>query len=103
MIHTPKPKTLAKYGLSAEDFRALLQAQGGVCYVCKKAPESGRLHIDHEHVRGWAKLPDERRRLYVRGLLCHWCNRSYVGRCITIEKAARVVEYLQRYAVRRPV
>lgn len=103
VIRVPLPKTLAKYGADEAYFLALVDVQGGACYVCKKVPSTGRLCIDHEHVRGWKSMPPERRRLYIRGLLCFVCNYYYVGRGITPEKAQRVVEYLTRPPARAVV
>jgi hypothetical protein len=52
------------YGLSLEEYDAMLDRQGGVCAICKKKPDEGKpLFIDHCHVTGM-----------VRGLLCHKCN-----------------------------
>lgn len=49
-----------KYGLSADEYRALYYAQGGKCYVCRKASgKARRLGVDHDHVTG-----------EVRGLVC---------------------------------
>jgi hypothetical protein len=50
------------YGLSVEDYNALLVQQGGVCAICRK-PSEHRLCVDHCHLT---------RR--VRGLLCRKCN-----------------------------
>jgi hypothetical protein len=58
--------------------------------------------IDHEHVRGWKKMPPEQRKLYVRGLTCWYCNSTYLGRGLTVAKAEGVVRYLKAYAARRP-
>ena len=53
-----------KYGISLEDYDAMLARQGGVCAACKnKKRRSGRLCVDHCHVTG-----------KVRGLLCRNCN-----------------------------
>lgn len=97
MVKDPKPETLAKYGLSVEEFRALCESQGSVCAVCGKLPKTGRLCIDHEHVVRWKHLKPEARKTYVRGLLCFFCNRYYVGRSITIQKARNVVRYLEEH------
>lgn len=99
-IKTPSDKTLAKYGMSAEDFAWLVETQGGFCYVCERAPSSGRLNIDHDHLPKYAKLPPEQRRAAVRGLLCYACNLYYTGRGITVRKAENVVRYLRAYAER---
>lgn len=53
------------YGLSEEEYDAMLVSQGGVCAICGTDSPIGKggLHIDHDHVTG-----------KVRGLLCQRCN-----------------------------
>jgi Recombination endonuclease VII len=52
------------YGISLEEYAAMLAHQGGVCAICKKKPDKGKpLCVDHCHVTGM-----------VRGLLCQKCN-----------------------------
>jgi hypothetical protein len=51
-----------RYGLSAEDYNALLARQGGVCAICGKQP-SQTLCVDHN-----------RKTRKVRRLLCRKCN-----------------------------
>jgi hypothetical protein len=97
----PKPETLKRYGLTADDWLAILERQGGVCAVCAKEPSTGRLCVDHDHVKGWKKMPADRRKQYVRGLLCWFCNHAYVGRAITVEKSRRVTAYLEAYRSRQ--
>lgn len=97
----PKPETLEKYGLTAEEWIALAEAQGNACAVCRKPPTTGRLCVDHEHTPKYKKLPPEERKKRVRGLLCFFCNKYYVGRAITIEKSRNVTRYLETYATRR--
>jgi len=96
----PTKQTLAKYGLTEGDWLAHYALQGFRCGVC--GADRDRLVIDHEHVRGWKAMPDEERKLYVRGLTCWYCNHAYLGRGITVEKAEGVVNYLRRYEDRRP-
>ena len=50
-----------RYGLSLEEFRAILERQGNACAICKRS--GVRLYIDHCH--------DTR---MVRRLLCGKCN-----------------------------
>lgn len=102
VLHDPSDATLKKYGLSVDEWRKMAEDQGGACFVCKKTPSTGRLCIDHEHVKGWKKMPPDKRKLYVRGLLCWVCNHYYVGRGIDVQKAQNVVLYLQEYTKRRP-
>lgn len=100
-VRVPSAATLRTYGLTRQDFDLLLAAQGEGCAVCGKVPDNGRLCIDHEHVKGWKKMPAEQRKRYTRGLLCFFCNHYYVGRAITVAKAQAVLTYLQRYQARR--
>ena len=51
------------YGLTAEQYAALLDHQGGACAICK-GRRPYRLHVDHCHVTG-----------RVRGLICKRENR----------------------------
>jgi hypothetical protein len=59
----------SKYGMTHEQYKAMLKNQAGVCAICRK-PETKifkgslcLLCIDHDHVTG-----------EVRGLLCNKCN-----------------------------
>jgi recombination endonuclease VII len=92
----PLPATLEKYGLTLESWRQLAERQGSVCAICRRLPSSGRLNVDHIHVRGFKKMPAGKKALYVRGLLCFFCNKLYCGRGITIEKSKAVTAYLQQ-------
>ncbi len=57
------------YGISGEDYEALYKAQGGRCYICRRATgRRKRLAVDHNHRTG-----------EVRGLLCGPCNKNVVG------------------------
>lgn len=60
------------YGLTGEEYDELLRFQGGRCYICRRAPRTLRLAVDHDHVTG-----------EVRGLLCanneNGCNRGVVA------------------------
>ena len=100
MVKVPLPVTLKKYGLTAEEWLELYNKQGGVCFVCQKLPKSGRLNIDHFHVPKYKKLPPEERKKFVRALVCYWCNKSYLGRGITIEKSKRVTQLLEEFKER---
>jgi hypothetical protein len=66
-------KSLRRFALTPADYVAILQAQGGVCYICYEPPRGQRLSIDHDHA-----LPEGR--AAVRGLLCRDCNYSRLPR-----------------------
>ncbi len=96
----PTDQTLEKYGLSRDEFKAILKSQDNTCPICEKTPSTGRWNIDHHHVKGWSKMPPEQRKLYVRGVVCWFCNRYYMSKAISIRKAENVAEYLRRYEKR---
>ncbi len=55
-----------RYGLSSEEYEALLRAQEGLCALCKQCESRDRrLSVDHDHENG-----------KVRGLLCDDCNKG---------------------------
>lgn len=56
------------YGITADDYDALLRRQGGRCAICGGRPKSKRLAVDHDHQTG-----------AVRGLLCSRCNHDLLG------------------------
>lgn len=53
---------IKKYGLSVDDFQALLDYDDGCCWICG-GKSTRRLAVDHNHENG-----------NVRGLLCMRCN-----------------------------
>lgn len=56
------------YGLTPEQYDALLRRQDGKCAICRARPKSKRLAVDHNHDTG-----------EVRGLLCSRCNHDLLG------------------------
>lgn len=55
-----------KYGMTIEQYDAMLKAQGGGCFICGRPPrEDISLHVDHDHSTG-----------EVRGILCFCCNNA---------------------------
>lgn len=56
------------YGITAEQFDAMLAAQGGQCAICSEPPTDARgfrPHVDHCHASG-----------KIRGILCGRCNKA---------------------------
>lgn len=56
------------YGITGDEYEALLRRQGGKCAICRARPRSKRLAVDHNHTTG-----------AVRGLLCSRCNHDLLG------------------------
>lgn len=100
-VVVPSSATLDKYGLTEESWLAILERQGGVCAICRKVPSTGRFVTDHEHVRGYKKLPPAERARHVRGITCWFCNHAYLARGITAAKAQNVFNYLVTYEQRK--
>ncbi len=99
-LNLPTKATLKKYGLSEEEYTALYESQGGICPICGR--KDVLLVIDHEHAPRWKKMPADQRKLYVRGLLCSYCNQRRVGKGVTKQTAYNTYKYLQAYEKRRP-
>lgn len=74
----------SEYGITPEQYEAMLRRQAGVCAICRRPPRVNRLSVDHDH--GPLKT--------VRGLACHVCNRYRIGKN-TIETAKAVLAYLE--------
>lgn len=84
---------MREFGITQDDYRAILEAQEGVCAICKQ-PETAKrpttqtpkaLAVDHCHKEG-----------HVRGLLCWRCN-SVLGKVgDSIQTLQSMIEYLQR-------
>lgn len=101
VVRVPSETTLRKYGLTAEEWVAILKRQGGVCSVCGKIPASGRMVTDHEHVRGYRKLPPEERKKRVRGVLCWTDNLYAAGKGMNQDRAFHLWTYFVMYNGRR--
>jgi hypothetical protein len=93
-IQEPTSSTLKKYGLGLNDWKELLARQGYKCKICKRIPSSGIFRIDHFHAQNFKKMAPEKKRKYLRGILCFHCNRYIVPRGITAEKAQAAADYL---------
>jgi hypothetical protein len=84
-----------KYGVSLEQYQAMLLEQKGCCAICDKpetAAQQGRvitLSVDHDHADNT-----------VRGLLCRTCN-AMLGQSQDDESIlTRAIAYLQAHAAK---
>lgn len=64
------------YGITADEARALIEYQGGVCAICGWATgRTRRLSFDHQHRReGCDHAPETACKRCLRGSLCRPCN-----------------------------
>lgn len=97
-IKEPRPATLKKYGLSLNDWKNILAEQGYLCPVCKRVLQSPV--IDHLHIRNWKKMVLEKRKKYIRGIPCNYCNRRRLARGMNLEIAKNIVTYLTDFEKR---
>jgi len=71
-----------RYGITAADYDALVETQGGVCALCQtREPQ----HVDHDHVTG-----------KVRGVLCSCCNQGLGNFRDDVASLRAAADYLER-------
>lgn len=92
-------RTLARFGLTVEDYDRMLEDQGGVCRGCGVAPNGRSLCVDHDH----GCCPGEEScGECVRGLLCHHCNFA-IGHAQDSSAVLRnLATYLDAYGFSNP-
>ncbi len=100
-VTPPAPSTLAKYGMTAEEWLELLASQDWKCPICLRDAAELKLVTDHEHARGWKTMSGRERAKYTRGILCTYCNYRRVHSTISGEIAQRVANYILAYEARK--
>lgn len=75
---------LKAYGLTPEQFDAMVIAQDGLCLICRHKDRNRRLSVDHDHATG-----------RVRGLLCRRCNTALGGFSDRRDLMLRAIQYLE--------
>lgn len=79
---------MKKYGITLDEYEAILASQGGVCAICHNPPSDPRgfkMHVDHDHGTG-----------RVRGILCGSCNSGLGQFKDNVRRLASAIVYLQR-------
>jgi hypothetical protein len=71
-----------RYGITGAQYDAMVEAQGGVCALCRERPPE---HVDHDHVTG-----------AVRGVLCSCCNQGLGNFRDRVASLRAAVDYLER-------
>ena len=73
---------MQKYGISDAEVARLIEAQEGLCAVCRQAPAT---QVDHDHSTG-----------KIRGILCLHCNAGMGAFEDDPSIILRAIEYLER-------
>ncbi|HEX4521063.1 MAG TPA: endonuclease VII domain-containing protein [Gaiellaceae bacterium] len=82
-------QTLRRYGITAEQFEGMLEAQEGACAICHA--EEVVLQVDHDH----SCCPGQRScGGCIRGLLCAKCNTAVAFFDDDPERLRRTISYL---------
>jgi hypothetical protein len=78
-----------RYGLSLDDYKAMLERQGGRCAICGREPiKDNRLCVDHDHMTG-----------KVRALLCDNCNMALGSFNDDVEAMAKAIRYVEEHRI----
>lgn len=81
-------RMLREYGLTEDQYQALLDSQSSRCAICRGALTSP--HVDHDHSTG-----------RVRGILCFTCNTALGKFHDSVEVLESAIEYLMGNVVMR--
>ena len=81
---------LKNYGITPEQYHAILAKQGGGCGFCSRPPRARRLAIDHDHSCCPGKTSCG---ACARGLLCWSCNKFAEHINDSIEVVNRMATY----------
>jgi hypothetical protein len=81
---------LRNYGITLEQYKEMLIAQGGICAFCGKTPEENgqNLTVDHCHETG-----------KVRWLLCYLCNLAIGNFQENVEAMRKAADMLEKFKV----
>jgi hypothetical protein len=91
-LYVRKRHLWENYGITLEEYEALLAAQGNSCRICRSAfgERGARAHVDHCHETGG-----------IRGVLCQCCNQALGLLRDSPAIAARASEYLAEHLAKR--
>lgn len=97
-MNPPSRATLRKYGITARDWTELYLAQRGRCPICRRMfSDKVRPVVDHLHVIRYKRRSPEEKRMYIRGLLCQYCNYRLLPNAMTRQRAVNIVKYLEKF------
>ncbi|WP_097327231.1 endonuclease VII domain-containing protein [Paractinoplanes atraurantiacus] len=94
---TTSRQRITKFGVTAEKYEEMLEAQNGLCALCLEPPGLRPMSVDHDH----RCCPDRDRTCgdCVRGLLCHRCNLGLGQLRDRVDNFQRAIAYLEYFDV----
>ncbi len=94
---------LTKYGITVNEYEAMLESQKGVCFICGNPPKKGgpRLHVDHLHSKGENKRNPREKRCRIRGLLCWHCNQAIGKFKDDVTRLRKAADYLETWPAQK--
>lgn len=91
-------RQIRRYGITPDQYLAILKKQGYVCAICKKPEKANkRLSIDHDH--SCCNFDGNHRACgnCIRGLLCSSCNRILGLALDSDQTLLNAANYLKRF------
>ncbi|MFB7572165.1 endonuclease VII domain-containing protein [Streptomyces sp. NPDC056165] len=92
---------MKKYNITAADYDAILESQGGKCanQFCGTRDVGDSFSVDHDH----SCCPENARSCgaCIRGLLCSRCNLGIGLFDDSIESLKGIISYLEKWSVRQ--
>lgn len=87
--YTNNVKRRGKYGITPEQYVAMVKDQRGLCAICER-PMTRHPHIDHCHETG-----------VIRGLLCYTCNVGLGSFGDDPERLRSAAKYVEAHRIRK--
>ena len=100
-IRTKEWALLKRYGVTLNEYDAILSNQKGACWICEKVPTGNKLAVDHKHVLNDKKQNPRETRTRIRGLLCWSCNTSLQKFRDNPELLRKAAEYLETWPAQK--
>jgi hypothetical protein len=72
---------MKRYGITAADYDAMVEAQGGLCALCNERKPQ---HVDHDRLTG-----------RIRGVLCSCCNQGLGNFRDNVAALKAAIDYLE--------
>jgi hypothetical protein len=85
-----------RFGLTPEAVTAMVEAQGGVCGLCRRDFLHGQTFVDHDHSccpSNWKKTCGR----CIRAVLCRTCNQGLGFFQDNPEMLREAADYIERY------